>query len=636
MSTITDEIKARIDLVDLIGRTVALRKSGTNFKGLCPFHQEKTPSFYVFSDSHTWVCFGCGKKGSAFDWLMEREHLDFGEALRTLAQIAGVELSTRHDQQEEEATALLYALLARTQTYYHGLLQGAAGTAARRYLAGRGVAEETIERFGLGYAPGSNALLRYLQEAGFSQDEMLAAGVVSVSDDGRPFDFFRDRVLFPIRDAQGRTVAFGGRCLDDATPKYLNSRDTLLFHKQDIVFGIDLARKPISQERRVVVVEGYMDVLIAHQYGHHNVVATLGTAVTERHLGLLRRLASEIILALDSDAAGQAATWRTLQAAEQSLQVGAKPVLGANRRRVRYVPDRAAQLKILAIPSAKDPDELIRADPSAWGLLVKGAKPVIDFVLSQLEARHDLSTGRGKAAAVGEIAEILAGIANPIEQAHYLQRVADLLKVDEGAVRQALSRTSSRAHQGKGIGGQSEAELAEAGTRSGHEHEGGEGNPLDEYALALLIRSRESGVSTPSGSLSIAADDEFALPESRALARALPDGVGVAPNERLRASVPPALLPYLERVERYLTDVGRLADEQVASELHRVRLEMRKRALLTRQRHARTVMRDAADAEERVRWAQELSDVAHALDSIEQQLQESGTIASRGEGVSAR
>src|SRR5438105_15964244 len=186
----------------------------------------------------------------------------------------------------------------------------------------RGLNEETLKSFGVGYAPGGNGLLRYLEKDGFSEQELQAAGVISIAEDGRRFDFFRDRVLFPIRDAQGRTIAFGGRSLDDAvSPKYLNSRDTLLFHKQETLFAFDLARKPMARERQVVIVEGYMDAAMAHQHGHRNVVATLGTAVTDRHLRLLRRHVDEIVLALDADAAGQAATWRALQQADESLRV---------------------------------------------------------------------------------------------------------------------------------------------------------------------------------------------------------------------------------------------------------------------------------------------------------------------------
>src|SRR5207302_8170815 len=311
------------------------------------------------------------------------------------------------------------------------------------YMARRGLNEETLKSFGIGYAPGGNGLLRYLEKDGFSEQELQAAGVISVTDDeGRPYDFFRERVLLPIRDGQGRPIAFGGRALEDGvTPKYLNSRDTLLFHKQETLFAFDLARKPMAQERQVVIVEGYMDAAMAHQHGYRNVVATLGTAVTDRHLRLLRRQVDEIVLALDADAAGQAATWRALQVADESLRSGWTPVAGPSRRQQRVVPTRQVRLRVLALPGAKDPDDLIRSDPGAWPTLVREATPVIDFVLQRLEGRHDLTTAQGKAAAAKEAIEVLAGIADPIEQDEYTNRVAVRLGVDPQAVRYILRRS---------------------------------------------------------------------------------------------------------------------------------------------------------------------------------------------------
>src|SRR5438105_714580 len=248
-----------------------------------------------------------------------------------------------------------------------------------------------------------------------------------------------ERVLFPIRDTQGRPIAFGGRALDDAaTPKYLNSRDTLLFHKQETLFALDLARKPMAQERQVVIVEGYMDAAMAHQHGYRNVVATLGTAVTERHLRLLRRQVDEIVLALDADAAGQAATWRALQVADESLRDGLKPVVGANQRLQHAAPGKWVRLKVLALPNAKDPDELIRSDPHAWPALVRAALPVVDFVLARLEQRHDLKTAAGKSAAAEEMVEVVASIASPIEQDHYTNAVAARLNASPETIRQLL------------------------------------------------------------------------------------------------------------------------------------------------------------------------------------------------------
>jgi DNA primase len=634
VSSVTDEIKARVDLVELIGRSVALRRSGSSYKGLCPFHQEKTPSFYVFPQSHTWVCFGCGKKGTAFDWLMEREHLEFGEALRSLAQVAGVELPERRDAGQDEATARLYEALARAQAYYQGMLEGAAGAGARRYLAERGVSTETMATFGLGFAPAGGGLVRYLGQAGFGAAELEAAGLVGTTDDGRQYDFFRERVLFPIRDARGRTVAFGGRVLGtDQQPKYLNSRDTLLFHKQETLFAFDLARRAMQQERRCVIVEGYMDAVIAHQHGYRNVVATLGTAVTDRHLRQLRRLVDEVVLALDSDAAGQAATWRALEVAEESLRVGLTPVVGPNRRQRRYVADTAARLRVLELPGAKDPDELIRSAPAEWPRLVQTATPVIDFVLSRLEQRHDLSTADGKAAAADEMSEVLVRIANPIEQTHYVQQAAQLLKVGEAAIWQALRRRQ------RGSGSRRAepptADVVEGAAAVGQE--GIERDSLDEYALALALHTARRGAAPTTTEEDggpprwAPAEEDLALPQSRALLRALvatEPGAG-APGER----VPAELAPWLRSLEPRLLALEHASARELEQAIDEVSLQLEHRSLLARRRQAQALLREASTDQERAALLEELGvmGLPQALNEIEERFERAGRRSERAE-----
>ena len=589
MSTVTDEIKSRVDLVELIGRTVALKRVGAYYRGLCPFHSEKTPSFYVRPQTQSYHCFGCGKWGTAFDWLMEREHMDFSEALRTLAGITGVQLPERHDASDDERTRRLYSIVERAQTFYTGLFWGAAGERARAYMERRGLNAETLQAFGVGYAPGGNGLLRYLEKDGFSEQELQAAGVIGITEDeGRPYDFFRERVLFPIRDAQGRPVAFGGRALDDAsTPKYLNSRDTLLFHKQETLFAFDLARKPMAQERQVVIVEGYMDAVMAHQHGYRNVVATLGTAVTDRHLRLLRRQVDEIVLALDADAAGQAATWRALQQADESLRDGFKPVVAATRGLQRSAPARWVRLKVLALPNAKDPDELIRSDPGAWPMLVREAVPVIDFVLQRLGGRHDLSSPQGKRAAAEEMIEVLAGIADPIEQDHFINEVAALLGARVDSIRGLLRR---RLQPRRPAAPAPSAAAPAADVK---------GEVIDDYLLALLMRLRETPLASRAPT-----SIEFLLPESRAL------------HQALGGPIPPELEPYAERARRKLSDVRRLSDDMLLLDVEKTCLEIRRR-LLDRKRGD---IRSLASEEEIRNLANELNDVARSLGEIDQQL----------------
>ena len=553
MSSVTDEVKSRVDLVELIGRTVALKRVGANYCGLCPFHSEKTPSFYVRPQTQSWHCYGCGKWGTAFDWLMEREHLDFAEALRILAAQTGVTLPSREAPADQDHARRLYTILERTQTFYAGLFWGTTGRRAREYMLHRGFSEETLRSFGIGYATGGNALLHYLEKDGFSEQELQAAGVISVTeDDGRPYDFFRERVLLPIRDAQGRTIAFGGRATEDGvTPKYLNSRDTLLFHKQETLFAFDLARRPMAQTRQVVIVEGYMDAAMAHQHGYRNVVATLGTAVTDRHLRLLQRQVDEIVLALDADAAGQAATWRALQQADESLRVGLKPVVGPSRRQQRSAPGRWVKLKVLAIPGAKDPDELIRNDPGAWPALVQDAIPVIDFVLQRLGSRHPLNTPQGKRAAADEMLQVLAGIADPIEQDHFINEVARLLATRPETIRGLLRRSGQAARPAPPTSRATSVRV----------------DPDDTYLLALLMRLRRS----PDLGSMPEQDVEFAQSESRAVYHAL-DG-----------AVPPELEPIARAAERQMALVNRLSPRDFQTELEVTRLNIRNR-LLNRQR----------------------------------------------------
>lgn len=623
MSAITDEIKARVDLVELVGRSVRLKRSGaTSFKGLCPFHQEKTPSFYVFADRHTWVCFGCGKKGSAFDWLMEREHLEFGEALRTLAQMTGVPLPSRRDDGEEAAYRRLVDLMSSAQAFYHAQLQGVGGLAAREYLARRGVSTEAIESFGIGHAGAGSALTRYLAEQGFSSDEQIAAGVVSQGDDGHLFDLLRQRVVFPIRDAQGRVVAFGGRAMDDAQPKYLNTRETLLFHKQETLYALDLARRSIGQERRAVVVEGYMDALTAHQHGFRNVVATLGTALTERHLLALRRLTEEVVLALDSDAAGQAATWRALQLAERSLVDGRTPSVGPRAGRAHLVPRRTVRLKVLTIPGAKDPDELIRSDPGAWRELVAHAQPVVDFVLASLPRRHDLTSPSGKAEAAAELTELLTGVGNPVEQDAYVQRAAVVLGVSAQALRQELRRHRVAPR----------STPAEAPARPATAPEGGEGEAappqvdalpesepdrLDAYALALLaLVASRTALGDPA---IVPAPDEWASPESRALADLIVRGELAASEQGLASPADPALRLIVDAVNGCLSDTARLTDAAVREEMRVVQLRLRQRALLWRQAYVRDILREGSE-EERGAVEGILVDLARELNGVDVEL----------------
>ena len=454
---VVDEIKQRLDIVEVIGEYVPLRKAGRNYKGLCPFHTEKTPSFVVFPDSENWHCFGaCATGGDLFSFVMRRENMDFPEALKLLAAKAGVELSplTGEEQRQRDQLDLLRTINAAAADYYHRVLtEMPVGEGARAYLDRRGVNAQSIDAFQLGYAPNEwHALDEYLRRKGYREDDVVAAGLLSESDAGSTYDRFRDRVIFPIRDDQGRVIGFGGRALGDTPPKYLNSPDTPLFSKGSVLYGIDLARESIRESGTAIVVEGYMDVVIPFQFGITNVVACLGTALTEAHMQVLRRPVKELILALDPDAAGIRAVERGFETARKGLEQRVVPVPVAVGL-VRYESQLEANVRVLVLPDGLDPDELILRDRQLWDTLVAEALPVAEFFFRLAEQEEDVSTAKGKQSAADRLIPIIAALDAPVERNHYLQRLAHWLRMDERQLapqverarpRQSASKTSDR------------------------------------------------------------------------------------------------------------------------------------------------------------------------------------------------
>ncbi|MCB0114966.1 MAG: DNA primase [Caldilineaceae bacterium] len=447
---VTDEIKARIDIVDFISRYVPLKRAGRTYKANCPFHQEKTPSFVVFPDTGTWRCFGaCGTGGDVFSFLMKRENMDFREAMQELAREAGVELVD--DQQGDQENALrerLYTINAQAAQFFRNQLhRHPAAEEARTYLRGRGINAQVAEQFQLGFALDSwDALHDHLSELGYSADEQHRAGVLKHNEDrDRYYDAFRNRLMIPIADRQGRIVGFGGRVLDKSQPKYLNTADTPLFNKSQTVYGLDRAHKAIREADAVVIVEGYMDVIAAHQFGYNNVVACLGTALTEEQLRQLQRYTNNFILALDADAAGQQATIRGLNQARQALKRVRKPVVTSSGR-VRMESRLAANLRIVALSQGKDPDDIIRKQPESWAALVEKAQPLVDYFINVVGAQSDMSSAQGKAEAVAELAPLIAELDDEIERQHYTQQLSRLVQIDEQTVAhrvQAAARTMS-------------------------------------------------------------------------------------------------------------------------------------------------------------------------------------------------
>ncbi len=459
-SGLAAEIKSKLPVVDVVGETVQLKRAGTAYKGLCPFHVEKTPSFIVSPDRETWHCFGCGEGGDIFSFLMRRDGIDFREALTRLAEKAGVELSERTAKEDRLRRRLREALEAAIAWYREVLLQARQAERARAYLAERGLELEALEHFGVGYAPNTwDALTRRLIGRGFSNEELIGAGLASPSNRGGVIDKFRGRIIFPIRDASGRAVGLGGRILPGADgPKYLNSPAGPLFDKSRTLFGIDLAKTAIRKGKLTVIVEGYTDVIAAHQAGFTNVVASLGTALTGGQVELATRYADAVALAYDVDLAGEAATQR-----------GLLEELG---------PDQSvSKVRVVRIPAGKDPDELIRGDPAAWQKAVADAKPVIEYFIDRTAAEVDLDTVSGKRELTGRVLALLKRVGDPVERSLYLQRLARLVNVEERVLLEALAREPIR----RSARPAAPAEAASNGR-------GAALGSLEAEALALLLR----------------------------------------------------------------------------------------------------------------------------------------------------
>ncbi len=452
--TVVDDIRARLDIVDVVSGYVALQKSGRSFKAPCPFHTERTPSFIVNPERQSWHCFGaCSTGGDAFSFVMRHQNLEFGEALRILAQKAGVELS-QASKQDSDKRSKLHAANRLAASWYQERLRSPEGAAAMDYLKRRGVSPEMIDTFQLGYSPNrGNPLKNYLSGMGASEADAIEAGLIYRNDEGRTWDFFRDRLMFPIHDRQGNVIGFGGRQLTDPAPdapgynpKYINTAATPIFDKRSSLYGIHRAHSAIRESNTGIIVEGYMDAIAAHQYGYTNVVASMGTALTENQVSQLKSLATNFILALDPDTAGQEATLRSLVASWKVI--GDQSASRGRSQGILYQRDPIT-LSIAALPEGKDPDELIRHDPTEWERLTKNAPPLMSYLIPAIASRFDTSTGQGKSQVVEAIFPLIAATQNSFDQQRYLQDLADALEVTPDAIQVAVRELSaaSRRHQ---------------------------------------------------------------------------------------------------------------------------------------------------------------------------------------------
>lgn len=427
-----DLIKSKIDLVQLVSTYVAgVKKSGRNWWACCPFHNEKTPSFCIWPEDDRWKCFGCGLGGDAFAFVMRQENLDFPGALKLLAEKAGVQLDDRPRRPEDTARKRrLLELNAAASLWFHSmLLEHPSGAKARDFVDRRNLNHQTVLDFQLGYAPDSwDSLRNHLTERGYSPDEQLATGVLHESDRGQPYDRFRNRLIYPIRDAAGHIVAFGGRDLGEEkkSAKFINSPQTELFDKSATLYALDRAKNGIRERDQVIIVEGYADAIMAHQYGENNVVCSMGTSLTERQLEQIKRLTTNLVLALDPDTAGDIAADRGVEIGQQVFDRELVPVISVSGL-VRLESRLKADIRVMSLPRGKDPDEVIHEDLQLWQRLANEALPLMEYKFQQIVGKHDLTNAKGKAELVDELGMELALIPDRLQQHHYIGRLAQHL-----------------------------------------------------------------------------------------------------------------------------------------------------------------------------------------------------------------
>lgn len=429
-----DEVRAKSDIVEVVSEYVALKPAGKTHKGLCPFHVEKTPSFTVSREKQLFYCFGCGAGGDVFSFVMKAENVSFSEAVKLLAERAGVPLLEEAQEAREarEKRRLLYDVNEAACKYFQRtLLESSEAAEARAYLRKRGLSKEGVEKFRLGYAlPSWDETLKALTRSGLSREALLAAGlVVPGKDRDSCYDRFRARLMFPISDATGRVIGFGGRVLDDSTPKYLNSPETALFTKGRNLYGLHLAKDAIRKDSLAVIVEGYMDAIACHEHGFGNVVASLGTALTKDQARMVSRYASQVVIAYDADAAGAAATIR-------GMEILAGAGLG---------------VRVATLPSGEDPDSTLRKiGRDALSRALSDARSLLDYKLYVVVSRADRARIDGKVEAAREVASVLAQVESAVERAEYARKAAGDLGISEDALIrdvEALVRTARRSEQ---------------------------------------------------------------------------------------------------------------------------------------------------------------------------------------------
>jgi DNA primase len=467
------DVKDRLDIVEVIGGYVRLQRAGRDYKGLCPFHSEKTPSFTVSHEKQVWFCFGCNEGGDMFSFVQKAEAVEFPQALQMLAEKAGVEIEERSGgggrrrAQERQRAKEVNALAA--QYFHHILLNHRAGTRGLRYLEKRGIEAETIAAFQVGFAPAgtrSDNLLRFLTQRKVSEEEAVKAGVALGGDGRRAIDRFRGRLMFPIRDEQGAVIGFGGRAMDNQPPKYMNSPQTSIYDKGRVIYGLDAARKSISSGGRALLVEGYFDVLMSHQNGIDYAVASSGTAVTPDQLKALKRFATELYLCLDTDEAGRNATQRVIADAARS----------------------GLRVMVVELPNAKDPGEFFLKTPQLWLDAEGAALAGWEWWLKGILDRHNLGKPDGRDTAARAVIPVLSRIPEEATLDIYCQYAAQSLRVDAARLLADVQQ-----YRKTGVAARPEPEAPAAVSISLPAGRDIPGRPEEDRILGLVLSHRDAG-----------------------------------------------------------------------------------------------------------------------------------------------
>jgi DNA primase len=488
--SVIDEIKCKVDIVVLVSEAgVKLRHAGRNYTGFCPFHDNKhTPAFVVWPESGTWRCFGqCNEGGDVFKFVMKRENLDFKEALDKLAARAGVQVPTftKQTPEQKEVHDKLRILLEDALIFYRSHLM--ANKTLLNYLRQkRGLTDLSIETFGLGYAPNAwDSALVHFSQRGYSEHDLVEAGLISPRDTGGFYDRFRNRIMIPIRDENGRMTGFGARIVDpNDVPKFLNSPETPVFTKGHLLYGLDRARKPIRAADQAVIVEGYLDVIALHQAGYENVVSPMGTALTEHQLRLLKRFTRRIVLALDPDTAGQKAVLRGLDAARQAMDREGE--LGFDARGLLREEARLqADLRVAAIPDGLDPDEIVARNKEEWARLIDKAKPIVTYVMETLAAGQNIIDPKVKNQVAAQVLPLIEDLPNALERDTYRQQLARMLRVDESALTGTQAQ-ASRVRRPRGGEGQQQVKEKPKPVLTVSTN-----NRVEAYIIAVLVKKPE-------------------------------------------------------------------------------------------------------------------------------------------------